>query len=307
MTGMLRPLSKDTEGLPGYRSQYCGLCKAISSRWGQVYRLFLSYDFGFMAFFLSCLSPEGFATDEKRCILHPIRKQKIKVTGKLEEEVLFAQFLMVEYRLNDMTLDEKGWRRFIAIFTKRWMKRKNRAVPEALRTIVSGGIDKLLRKEHESCDDIDHMGITFGELLQALFEEVARRCEIRLSSQASMMIALMGKWVYVIDALKDLEDDVRKGRYNPLKYRYAELFLDGVALNQVIEAILNEERWKIELLVSHLVCCWNTVRPEMMWYQEEWDNLFHLSIPSLSRGLMSDQSTSSHTPKTGGKKIERSI
>ncbi len=305
MTGMLRPLAKDSNGLPGYRSQYCGLCKTISIRWGQVYRWFLSYDFGFMAFFLSCLSSEPFTTDQKRCILHPIRKQKVKVTGKLEEEVLFAQFLMVEYRLNDMVLDERGWKRVFAKFARWWMKRKNRVVPEELRKIVSDGIGLIIHKEKEGCDDIDHMGITFGHLLQALFEEVAYRCKITLSSQASMMIVLMGKWVYAIDALKDLEEDFRKDRYNPLKHRYAELFQSGLPHNQVVKDIVSEEYWKIELLVSHLVCCWNTVRPEVLRYQEEWDNLFHLSIPSLSHSLISGRAT--QTPESGGTKIERSL
>ena len=60
-----------------YHGFYCGLCERLRDKYGLKGRITLTYDMTFMAVFLSSLYDAENIVAEKRCIMHPAKKQKI--------------------------------------------------------------------------------------------------------------------------------------------------------------------------------------------------------------------------------------
>ena len=57
-----------------FRAYYCGICKSIGKRYGQVKRLTLTYDSAFLAVLLSAVADERIKFVMKRCAAHPANK-----------------------------------------------------------------------------------------------------------------------------------------------------------------------------------------------------------------------------------------
>ncbi len=308
MTGILRPVAQFPGKTSGFRLHYCSLCKATSRSWGQLWRVFLSYDFSFLSFFLSCFSSEPVRTKKVRCLLHPMKSQMIKQPDRIEENILKAQFLLLEYQLLDYWKDETGLKKYLAIVLHWYVKRKTRHTPPEFRDVVAQGISDLQEKEEVHCHEIDRMALVFGHMMEQLVQKIADRCAVPISNGAKTTIRLIGKWVFFMDAIQDLREDVLRMRYNPLKYQYIDLFLGNQSLNEIVFVVREKERWKVDLLVSHLACSWNELRPEMYRYQEEWDHFFHYSIPAMSHSILTHGFSRSQTQKYEEEnRIERSV
>ena len=58
-----------------YQGYYCGICKSIGRRLGQVPRLALSYDAAFLALLLDSLTQNEIQLYYEHCIIHPIQKR----------------------------------------------------------------------------------------------------------------------------------------------------------------------------------------------------------------------------------------
>ena len=69
-----------------YNAYYCGVCKSIGARYGQIPRMILSFDAAFIAVLLAGLSEEGAGEDgaagdyslsKERCIAHPVKEKLV--------------------------------------------------------------------------------------------------------------------------------------------------------------------------------------------------------------------------------------
>lgn len=59
-----------------YKACYCGVCKAIKRRHGNIPRLTLTYDTAFLALLLTSLADEEPHIKDAGCILHPLKEGK---------------------------------------------------------------------------------------------------------------------------------------------------------------------------------------------------------------------------------------
>ena len=57
--------------LARYRAFYCGLCRALRTRCGQLGRMTLTYDMAFLVMLLSSLYEPETRTGANRCVPHP--------------------------------------------------------------------------------------------------------------------------------------------------------------------------------------------------------------------------------------------
>jgi hypothetical protein len=84
--------------------------------------------------------------------------------------------------------------------------------------------------------------------------------------RASNMIYLIGRWVYLIDALDDLEEDFKKKNYNPFLVKYGSNFDDPDFFVKIRE----KEKAPIDFLVQRI--------------RQEYENL--KIDPSINRNLV---------------------
>ena len=81
-------------------------------------------------------------------------------------------------------------------------------------------LDCLMREldvqERKNTDDVDKMSGLFGEIMAEMMAVRVDEWEENLR----IMGSYLGKYIYLLDAYEDIEDDIKENRYNPLKKRY---------------------------------------------------------------------------------------
>ena len=81
-------------------------------------------------------------------------------------------------------------------------------------------IDSLMRElsveERKGNEDIDRMMGIFGEIMGEIFAVRTDEWEESLRKLGGYL----GKYIYLLDAYEDIEEDIRRNRYNPLKKRF---------------------------------------------------------------------------------------
>jgi len=117
MFGYVRPVKAELKikDFKGYKALYCALCHSLGDHYGHFSRLFLSYDFVYLAMLLTDESQRPcFA--RKRCLMSPIRK-KCCCTDSQELKLCAGLSVILTYwKIQDSISDEKGFKRLAARF-----------------------------------------------------------------------------------------------------------------------------------------------------------------------------------------------
>ncbi len=225
--------------LAEYKAFYCGLCHAISARYGQLPRMSLSYDCAFAALIVSGFYPcSGF--ELHRCAYKPL-KRKIPV-ARSSPALDFAadlNVLLSWYKLEDDWHDEK---KVSALAGRAALypaaKRAKRIAPE-LDGVIAEGIAGLSKIENASCAELDPAANAFSEMLANAFllaplpDDDARRIIKSIGFG-------LGRWLYLMDAWDDRGKDKKTGSYNVFNLCNSDeeqaKFLLNFALNGAIDA-----------------------------------------------------------------------
>jgi len=201
-----------------YRAVYCSLCREMGKSFGPLSRLTLSYDFAFLSLLRMAQTEECPGFTKKRCVLKPFTKRCFCADN---EEIRFcsaAAVLMLSYKLQDNVDDSSGIKkllcRIIKIIFLRSGKKAAKVLPE-IDQYMGGCFSAQSKLENGRCDSIDRAAEPTAVFLGRLFAWgdyplTQKRVLDRLGY-------CVGKWVYLTDALDDLERDKKSGSYNALK------------------------------------------------------------------------------------------
>lgn len=228
MFGYVKPYNPElrVRELEEYKAVYCGLCKQLGRSFGVFARFTLSYDFAFLAMLKTALDSEICPETERcACIAHPFCK-RIRVRENAAMQMAArAAMISVYYKLLDDREDEGFFRRIGAVLLLPFAKRARRkalafadgAAADAAAAKMSAAQAQL---EAEKCQIPDAAAEPTANFLAAVLKNCAATAE-----QAAVLERfgyLLGRYVYLCDALDDLEDDRRRGRYNPFLYAGGE-------------------------------------------------------------------------------------
>ena len=221
MFGYVRPLTAELKvrELEDYKAVYCGLCRAMGKRHGFLARYTLNYDFTFLAMLLA-VGSEPCTTKLCRCPAHPLRRRKMCLQMP-ELDVAADQSMILSYHKLRDDVTDSGWfgglPARLAAAVLRPAYRKAAAVRPEFDRKVRECLDELHILEREKCPSLDRPADTFARILQAAAPETGDESRDRAMGQ---LLYHVGRWVYLIDAWDDVEDDVRSGSYNPILERY---------------------------------------------------------------------------------------
>lgn len=200
-----------------YHSYYCGLCRSLKERHGITGQLSLSYDMTFILMLLSALYEPETETAECKCIAHPFEKHLTR-RNFLTDYVADMNALLTCYKCRDDWEDEK---KLIRLAYGRLLEGKCRKI----RDLYGGKAQRLFLlmqdytdAEQKGSEEIDVMAGLFGKVMA---EIVACR-EDEWSENLRRFGFYLGKFIYLLDAYEDVEEDIRKGNYNPLKKKYEQ-------------------------------------------------------------------------------------
>ena len=93
-----------------YRSIYCGLCKTIKERYGNLQRSIVTYDMTFLAALLLSLSEKDSEIVQEGCILNPINKKAISKNHPALDFAADASIVLAYFSALDNVRDEKPLR-----------------------------------------------------------------------------------------------------------------------------------------------------------------------------------------------------
>ncbi len=220
-----------------YRAVYCGLCRALGKCGGQCARLTLTYDFTFLALVHMALAGETPQFHKKRCIAHPFFAH---AEAKCNPSLTFsanASLLLTGGKLLDDRADEKGRKRLRALcllpLFRPAVRRARRAEGE-LHAILTERLSALAAFEKQPARSIDRPALLFGEVMAALLSHTFTDGKATIARAIGLAV---GKWVYLVDALDDFDEDARRGRFNPILQVLDGKPLDEETLGQIETAL----------------------------------------------------------------------
>ncbi len=200
-----------------YRGVYCSVCKVMRKRYGLIAAMTLSYDFTFFAIMRLCTTKDPICFEQKRCPFNPTKKCNF-CRGENEQLNYSVDLAMITvyYKILDNIADSGFFKKILMylilpIFTLYYKKAK-KYCPEADR-ILGKEMKRQAEIEKDKVADIDiaadPTATALGELMSFGFDGNTQRVLKRIGY-------LVGRWVYIADALDDMEKDKKSGGYNPL-------------------------------------------------------------------------------------------
>ena len=194
-----------------YRAYYCGLCRALKHRCGQLSRLTLSYDMTVLNLLLSALyEPDG-TEGRERCAPHMVKPHDYVCDAcadyAADMSVVLAWHKAADDWQDERRLDKLVMRRALASGYARVEARW----PEKCR-VIDEAVKENARLEKEGLKDIDAAANATGRIMAEVY---AWKDDFWAEPLRRMGRAL-GRFIYLMDAYDDLPGDRRAGRPNPL-------------------------------------------------------------------------------------------
>ena len=214
-------LGKDFDA---YKAIYCSLCKQLGKEYTFLSRFILSYDCTFYAVIALSLedSCSGFCVG--RCKFNPLKKcNYLKSNEESLSKAAALSIISVYYKLVDNIADggffEKLYCYCLMPFFSVWHKKAEKKFPE-----IESAVARMSKAQFEAERDItcsidkaaDPTATMLSKVLQILTDNEEKR---RILSAYGYFL---GKWIYLIDAANDYEDDVKKGNFNPYVIAYGD-------------------------------------------------------------------------------------
>ena len=194
-----------------YREVYCGVCHSLKDQSGQLCRMALTYDMTFLALLLNSLYEPNERKGAERCAAHPAKPQPF-ATSECTEYAADATVVLAYHKLLDDWSDErKVSHRALAGLLRSAYRESSRRRP-SMALAVERGMDDIRAIEQAKSASLDEAANRFGMLLGEVF---AYRDDFWKRDLAALG-AYLGKFVYLMDAVMDFDDDVKSGSYNPL-------------------------------------------------------------------------------------------
>ena len=205
-----------------YQAYYCGLCQDIKEAYGKKGQAMLTFDMTFLSILLTGLYECETKEEEHYCFLHPGKKHPLDIDKNprarantveraLDCSLADMNVLLAYYNLLDDWEDEKNYAAFTAAKAlKKSVTRIEASYPRQTKA-VQDYLEKLHACEKENNPDLDLAAGYTGEVMAEIYipEEDIWSDDLR---QVGFYI---GKFIYLMDALDDVEKDKKSGNYNP--------------------------------------------------------------------------------------------
>ena len=244
MFGYIKPLVPELKvsEYEYYRGVYCGLCRTLGKCTGQTSRFALNYDLVFLALVRMAVSGGDFSFSTHRCLVHPLKKRRMADVCNELEFCAYATGVLTAEKAEDNAKDSRGLSRaaaYLLLPYSKMLARRSKpigTVTDNLRRYLSG----LECLEKENCPSVDRPADLFGKALGEIFGYGigdADSFEYRVCFETGYRL---GRFIYILDAADDFDDDLKNGGYNPIRYAYDTTELSGRLKENLYEALLLE-------------------------------------------------------------------
>lgn len=225
-----------------YKAYYCGLCKYLKRNHTELSRMTINYDITFLIVLLSSIYQPSAQVFHEKCIVDPVKKKK-HIINEITEYAASMNILLAYYKLEDDVNDEGDIKsRLVRRAYRKSFKTAYDKYPQKA-DFIKACLGELRSLEEDQSTSRDQTSNCFARLLEEIFDYKDDEYRNRLRKVGFNI----GKYIYIMDAYEDLDQDLEKGRYNPfssykddregLKVKVDKLI--GMTLARLEEAILN--------------------------------------------------------------------
>ncbi len=221
MFGYIKPLTSElkVKEQEAYKAIYCGLCKQLGRHYGTLPQMTLSYDFAFLSVLAIAVRGENILFRQERCMVHPLKKRNICQECESLDLAAAMATILLYHKLKDNLADGDVGEKFLCGTALPLAEHSYRKAAEKLPELAKLTEEQMTVQaalEQEKCSSVDRAGEPTAKILEVLLGS--------LSDDPTQQLVLkrigylLGRWVYLMDALDDLEDDIKNDCYNPFRY-----------------------------------------------------------------------------------------
>ena len=274
MFGYIRPLQGELKvrELERFKACYCGLCHALGRKYGVSARFILNYELVFLAMLLWGEN-EPPTIKRKRCIASPCKKRRYCTQSEALDTCAGYSVILSWWKTRDTIVDEPYIKtlphRLLALVLSGAYKKASREFAD-FDARVRREVADLREYELSGEKSLDGAADKFARILCAAAP--AGKPEINSRPMLQLLYHL-GRWVYIIDACDDYNDDAKAGRYNPV----AELYPPDRG------ALPDDGAKRLETTLSHsnnLICSAFELLPENPWSRTV-ENMIYMGMPDV--------------------------
>ena len=204
-----------------YKGVYCTLCKSLGKRYGLAARFILSYDFTFFAMVRMAVRESCPQFKASRCSFNPAKK--CLDCSRDNEDIAYTadvSILMMYHKLCDNIADSKPLKR---LFCRMLMPYARHLYKKACTR--TGDVYKVLEKQMARQQQLEKNDASLDEAADPsavmLSELIGYNIECNDMQSLKKFGYMVGRWVYITDAVHDCADDIKSGSFNPLRRRFA--------------------------------------------------------------------------------------
>lgn len=198
------------DGKARYHALYCGLCRALKDRYGQVSRAALTYDLTFFVMLCNSLHEPAEEAGAEHCATHPLKRMPFARSQWSDYAADLAVALAYHKCLDDWHDDKSVKAHAAAAMLDGAYKRAQGRI-RAQCALIENAMEATRQLEGAASTPPDACAAVFGNLLGELFAHNQGIWEDAMRAFG----AQLGRFIYLMDAAIDLEDDLASGSYNP--------------------------------------------------------------------------------------------
>ena len=196
-----------------YRAYYCGLCRMLKMRYGIRGQITLTYDMTFLIMLLTSLYEPEPVEEYHRCAAHPTMTHWMIMNGYTRYAADMNVAMAYHHLMDDWRDEGKVMSRSAAMALGGAYRRIEARYPMKMRAIEKN-LARLHELEGRKSGNLDEVSACFGRIMELLLVYKRDHWEPYLRRVGFYL----GKYIYLLDAWDDLEEDKRNKAYNPLLY-----------------------------------------------------------------------------------------
>ena len=200
-----------------YQSYYCGLCQTLRNQYGLKAQVSLNFDMTFLAMLLSLLYDVPTKKVHERCVIHPMKKHD-KLLNDCIDYAAKMTIVLAYYKCQDDWMDERKPVKQIykKMISSPYLKIKEE-YPKKIK-VIEENLQKINAYEKENYDHIDDLAGCFGRVMG----EICTYQDDIFYDDLYEMGFYLGKFIYLLDAYDDIEEDIKKKTFNPFIKDYQQ-------------------------------------------------------------------------------------
>lgn len=250
-----------------YHGFYCGLCQTLKNRHGKISQAMLNNDMTFLVILLTALYEVSESRTEHRCILHPKHKELL-IQNKFTDYGADMTVLLTYHKCLDDWEDEHSYikKSVSKVIEKSYAEIREKYMRQA--NAIEQFMEENRIAERERCVDLDYMSGLTGGFLSEIFVLKEDMWQENLKELGFYL----GKFIYIMDAFEDQEEDKKKNNYNVLLLRSEQKevgYMDDT--KQILTLMMAECSKAFERLpILEYTGILRNILYSGVWYKYEW-------------------------------------